>query len=394
MWSHRTDFEQQPNRLARLLAAARDAGETLLDLTESNPTRVGLTASPALWQSLADPRAASYEPHPLGQPAARRAVADYLRGRGQPAEPGDIVLTASSSESYGWLFRMLCDPGDQVLVPQPSYPLLPILAQLEGVELSPYPLLRDEAWRVDVSAVERALGRGRTGAIVLVHPNNPTGSMVRRDDAERLGRLAGEAGAALIVDEVFIDHLHGPLRPDRLPTFVGFDRALCFVLGGLSKLALLPQLKLGWIACQGPATPRRQAVARLEWIADSYLSVSTPVQLALPAILATVGSLGRSVRARLQQNLAAIDAAIAAVGPRCPVRRVPSEGGWYAMIDVPRTRSDDDWLQLLVEQERLIVHPGYFFDCAEAGTMVVSLLLDPEVFAPAIARAVARWSQG
>ncbi|MBI4702854.1 MAG: pyridoxal phosphate-dependent aminotransferase [Deltaproteobacteria bacterium] len=405
-FSARTAFGRQPNRLAQLLQEARAAGRQLLDLTESNPTVCGFREPAALVAALGDPRGLRYEPSPLGLAAAREAVAGYYRRRGLRAEAGRIVLTASSSEAYSWLFKLLADPGDAVLGPVPSYPLLPYLAALEGVRLLPYPLIRRERWRVDVPAVARILGEhdARVRAIVLVSPNNPTGSLVRRDDALALGRLAAAAGAALVVDEVFADYGHGPPGEDRLPRFappqqpgaleLPCERALCFVLGGLSKVALLPQFKLGWMCCYGPEPALAEALGRLELVADSFLSVSTAVQLAAPAVLAACDELQAEVHERLRRNLAAIDAAIAAAGPACPVRRLPSEGGWYAVIEVPRTRSDDEWIELLLRDEGLVVHPGYFFDTEGPGSMVVSLLLPPEVLADGIGRAVARWAAG
>jgi alanine-synthesizing transaminase len=391
--SERTNWDRRASRLSELMAEASARGQEWLDLTESNPTRCGLRAPAELLGKLGDARGASYAPSPLGMPEARAAVAGYYHERGLPADPERIVLSTSTSEAYGWLFKLLCDPGDELLVPQPSYPLLPLLAALEGVRLVPYPLLRDEAWRVDMGAVARALGP-RTRGILLVSPNNPTGSLVHRDDALALEGLAAERGLALVADEVFGDFLQGPLRADRRASFAGTTSALCFVLSGLSKLALLPQVKLGWIACHGPEAATREALARLELVADSYLSVSTAVQLAAPGLLGAAAELRRPVLARLTRNLDAIDQAIAANGASCPVRRVPSEAGWSSMLEVPRTRSDDDWLERLVLGEGLVVHPGYLFDVDAPGTMVVSLLLEPERFEPAIRRAVAVWSAG
>ena len=391
--SDRTDWDRSPSRLSELLAEADARGLALCDLTESNPTRCGLCAPPGLLASLGQERGAEYAPNPFGMPEARAAVARYYLERGLPADPEHIVLTTSTSEAYGWLFKLLADQGDELLVPQPSYPLLPLLARLEGVRLVPYPLVREEGWRIDLGAVARAIGP-RTRGVLLVSPNNPTGSLVHRDDAHALEQLAAEHGLALVADEVFADFPHGPVRADRRTSFAGTTTALCFVLSGLSKLALLPQVKLGWIACHGPEAAVAEAVARLDLVADSYLSVSTAVQLAAPAILAHAAALRRPAMARLAHNLAAIDRAIAAEGPSCPVRRVPSEAGWYSLLEVPRTRSDDQWLERLLLGEGLVVHPGYFFDLDAPGTMVVSLLLEPERFEPAIARAVACWSAG
>jgi aspartate/methionine/tyrosine aminotransferase len=225
-----------------------------------------------------------------------------------------------------------------------------------------------------------------------VHPNNPTGTLVRRDDALVIERLAAEHGLGLVVDEVFGDFLHGPCRPDRLPSFARPAEASCFVLGGLSKLALLPQLKLGWIGCYGPDASVREAVERLELIGDSFLSVSTAVQLAAPAILDAAGSLHAPARERIGRNLATLDRAIAALGPSCPLRRLPTDGGWYAMVEIPRTRSDDEWLERLVLDHGIVAHPGYLFGLPTCGTFVVGLLLEPERFEPAIERAVRCWA--
>jgi hypothetical protein len=365
----------------------------ITDLTESNPTRCGLRAPSELLARLGDAEGACYAPDPRGAGRAREAVADYYHRRGLAADPTRIVLTTSTSEAYSWLFKLLADPGGELLVPRPSYPLLPMLAALESITLTPYDLLRDEGWRVDVDSVRRAVGPATRG-IVLVHPNNPTGTLVHREDARAIERLAGEGGLCLVVDEVFGDFLHGPCRPDRLPSFAGSAEATCFVLGGLSKLALLPQLKLGWIACYGPDAHADEAVERLELIGDSFLSVSTPVQLAAPAILQAASDLRAPAAERIAHNLAEIDRAIASLGPDCPLRRLPLDGGWYAMIEIPRTRSDDEWLERLVLDHGVVAHPGYLYGLPTRGTVVVGLLLEPERFGAAIARAVRCWAAG
>lgn len=392
-FSLRSGFERQPNRLAQVLEQVRRSGRAVCDLTESNPTAVGLGVPVELLAGLGAPSVGRYQPTPFGRASSRRAVAAYHRSRGQPVRADQVLLTASSSEGYGWLFKLLLDPGDELLVPTPSYPLLPLLAQLESVALRSYSLCREEGWRVDVDAVRRAM-TDRTKAVVVVHPNNPTGSLVARSDAAALVEICRARRVALVVDEVFADYRHGPVRDDRLPSFLEVDRCLCFVLSGLSKLALAPQLKLGWIVAVGPEAARREALARLELIADCYLSVGTPVQQVLPALLAGVDQLQHPVHERLRRNVAAIDAAVARQGPTSPVRRLPSEAGWYGMLEIPRTRSDDEWVERLALKEALVAHPGYFFDLEQPGTMVVSLLLEPERFAPAIERAIRLWSAG
>jgi aspartate/methionine/tyrosine aminotransferase len=274
-----------------------------------------------------------------------------------------------------------------VLVPAPSYPLLAFLAALEDVVLVPYPLVRAERFRIDLAAVAKAVS-ARTRAVIVVHPNNPTGSFVRRDEARALAALARDRGLALVADEVFGDYAHGTLPADRLPSFVGETEALSFVLSGLSKVVAQPQLKLSWIAVGGPPAAVAEAMERLEVIADTYLSVSTPVQLALPEILATRRPIQAAIRARTAENLAALDAAIERAGEHAPVRRLPVDGGWYAVLEVPRTRSEEDWVLLLLRACDAIVHPGYFFDFAEEGTLVVSLLVPCEAFCAAIGRVV------
>jgi hypothetical protein len=343
-----------------------------------------------LIELLGHPRGAAYQPAPLGHPIARRAVARYYEERGLRASEDQIALSASTSEAYGWLFKLLCERGDQVLVPAPSYPLLEYLAHLEDVTIAPYPLVREERFSIDLGALEQMAESGRARAIALIHPNNPTGTFVRRREAEAVEALAHRLGLALIVDEVFGDYAHKPLPADRLPSFAGREQALTFVLSGLSKVAALPQVKLGWIAASGPPDLVTEAMRRLEVIADTYLSVSTPVQLALPALLEARGGIQRAILARVLQNLAALDAAIDASGEGRAVRRLPVEGGWYAILEVPRTLDEDGWIALLVREEAILVHPGYFFDMEREGFLVVSLLPDPAAFASAAARLIHR----
>lgn len=390
-FSRRTAWDRSENAHALALARVRAEGRPLVDLTESNPTRAGL-GNGDLVALLGHPRGAAYSPAALGHPDARAAVARYYADRGLGVAEGRVCLSASTSEAYGWLFKLLCERGDEVLVPAPSYPLFSYLAALEDVTLTPYPLVRAERFRIDLAALEAAAGP-RTRAIILVHPNNPTGTFVRRDEARALADLCRARGLALVVDEVFGDYPLGPLPADRLPSFAGEDRALTFVLSGLSKVVAQPQLKLGWIAVSGPSSLAEEAMGRLEVIADTYLSVASPVQLALPEILARRGPIQAALRARTARNLAAIDDAIVAAGEHAPVRRLPADGGWYAMLEVPRTRDEDAWVELLAREDGVIVHPGYFFDFAEEGTLVVSLLPEEEPFRDAIGRAVRRLAE-
>jgi alanine-synthesizing transaminase len=391
-FSTRTAWDLSDNRFARELAEAQASGRALIDLTESNPTRIGLGETAPLIALLGHPRATEYSPVALGHAEARAAVARYYADRGLPVEAHRITLSASTSEAYGWLFKLLTERGDEVLVPAPSYPLLAFLADLEDVVLTPYPLIREERFRIDLAALSQAIGE-RTRAIVVVHPNNPTGTLVRRDEAAALAALSAQHGLSLIVDEVFGDYVGDGLSQDRLPSFVGPSSALTFVLSGLSKVVALPQLKLGWIVALGPDALVHEAMRRLAVIADTYLSVGTPVQLALPEILAARRPIQAAIRARVADNLAALDAAIAKA-PGGAVRRLPADAGWYAILEVLRTRDEDAWVEMLIREEGIVVHPGYFFDMAEEGFLVVSLLPEPRAFADAAGRLLQRLAAG
>jgi alanine-synthesizing transaminase len=379
------------NALAAATRAAATRGP-LLDLTESNPTRVGLPyPSEAIAAALAGAPSARYEPAPLGLPAARAAVAaDYARA-GTAVDPDRLVLTASSSESYGFLFKLCCDPGDAVLVPEPSYPLFEYLARLEGVAPVGYRLAFDGAWHVDFASLsDRLEGLKREGrrarAVVVVNPNNPTGSFLKRDELARLGAICAADDLALISDEVFALYPHAadPARATVAagdPAFGG--KAPAFSLGGLSKSCGLPQLKLGWILVGGCDAAR--SMAALELIADTYLSVGTPVQAALADLLV----LGAEVRAAILARVAANRAALAAaLPPDAACTLLPTEGGWSAILRVPASRSDEAWAATLATEAGVLVHPGYFFDLAGGAFLVVSLLPPTDLFATAIARLV------
>jgi len=390
-FSARTSWDLTENELSSAIQAARAEGRALVDLTESNPTRAGLGGPEELVALLGHPRGASYAPIAFGHPHARAAVARYYRERGMSIDEARIALSASTSEAYAWLFKLLTNPGDKVLTPTPSYPLFDFLATLEDVSLAPYPLLREEGFRVDLGALEAAID-DRTRAIIAVHPNNPTGTFMRRDDAEAIEEICQRRGLALIVDEVFGDYAHAELSPDRLPSFVGERRALTFVLSGLSKVVAMPQLKLGWIVICGPDELVLEALRRLEVIADTYLSVGTPVQLALPEILGRRASVQADILARVEENLRMLDSVLQT--SQSGVRRLDADGGWYALLEVPRTRDEDEWTKLLVREEGIIVHPGYFFDMPAEGYLVLSLLPEPRIFRGAIERLIKRLGEG
>jgi aspartate/methionine/tyrosine aminotransferase len=365
VWSRRSLVNLEPNPLAEALDRATRAGRPTLDLTESNPTRAGLAyAKGPILDALRDERALRYEPQPLGLDVARAAVASDWTSRGIEVDASRVLLTASTSEAYSYVFKLLCDPGDQVLVPQPSYPLLEHLGRLDHVELVPYRLVYDGAWSIDTDSVEAAIGP-RSRAILLVSPNNPTGNYLKQDELAGLAAL----GVPLVCDEVFASY---PLcdDPRRATSVLETDATLVFALGGLSKLAALPQLKLGWLVLGGPRAVVRDARARLEVIADTYLSVGAAVQLALPRLLSTSQELHAAIRRRTARNLTALQASCS--GSVATVLDV--EGGWYAVVRLPRLISEEQWVVGLLDQTGVLVQPGWFYDFADEGIVVVSLL--------------------
>lgn len=393
-FSFRTAWDLRENPIARVHSGMRANGKRILDLCESNPTRVKIFESEHLIALLGHPRGAIYEPLPFGHPQAREAVSAYYGDRSFHVSPDKTLICASTSEGYSFLFKLLCNPGDRILVPAPSYPLLEHLAQLEGVELIAYPLIREAGFNLDVDAIRDYARDERVRAIVMVHPNNPTGTFVRRADAVAVEEIAAKLGIALIVDEVFGDYAHEPLPESRLASFAGRNTALTFVLSGLSKIIAAPQLKLGWIAVSGPDELVNESLSRLEMIADTFLSVNTPVQRALPELLAARGPIQQAVLARVTGNLSILDGAILAEGGTSAVRRLPADGGWYTILEVPRTMSDEGWVELLLIEEGIFVHPGFFFDMDREGFLVLSLLPEPEVFAEAVGRLSDRLGRG
>ncbi|HSK10468.1 MAG TPA: pyridoxal phosphate-dependent aminotransferase [Vicinamibacterales bacterium] len=387
MFSTRTPADLEPNALARAVAALRARGAPVLDLTETNPTRAGLAAPEALVAALGDPRSLRYDPEPFGLPAAREAVADDYRRSGLGVAAGRIALTSSTSEAYSFLFKLLCEPGDEVLVPVPSYPLFEHLTRLDAVEPRAYDLEYHGTWAIDLPSVERAL-TPRTRAILVVSPNNPTGSLLRRGDLEAISAIAAARELALVGDEVFADY---PLEPAADGCRVlEQDEALTFALGGLSKSVGLPQLKLGWIAAAGPAPLLAPALARLEIVCDAYLSVSTPVQHAAGSVLAAGRAVREAIAGRVSSNLARLRQA-AASSP-CSVLR--TEGGWSAVLRVPAMRGEERLVLDLLQEDGVLVHPGYFFDFPREAYVVVSLLPEPAVFTEAVSRVIARASSG
>lgn len=379
MLSNRLPAHLETNALSRAVDALRQEGVAIADLTESNPTRVGIAYPSDLLAALGDERALRYEPHPLGLPSARTAVAQDFRRRGVDVDPGSIVLAASTSEAYTWVFKLLCDPGTSVLVPQPSYPLFEHLTRLEAVRAVPYNLRYHGRWEIDFDSV--AAAPPDTKALLLVSPNNPTGSYVSRHEAERLADVCRERGWAIVADEVFAEY---PVEADAPATEIIRDRpVLSFTLGGASKSLGLPQVKVAWMLVSGPRHLRDETLAGLELVADTFLSVSTPVQVALPELLVRADVVRRAIQDRLARNMRCARE-VARRYPSCDL--LPVEGGWSAVLRVPAVRGEEALVIDLLRREHILVHPGYFFDFPHEAFLVVSLLPPEDVFSEAVDR--------
>jgi alanine-synthesizing transaminase len=386
MFSSRTNWPLGPNRLSLEIEELRRQGVPLLDLTESNPTRCGFAFDhQCIFESLANPQALSYTPDPHGLLSARQAVAGYYAERGITLDAAQIFLTTSTSEAYSYIFRLLADPGDAILVPQPSYPLFDFLAGLNDIRVIAYPLFYDHGWQIDLPALRKRL-EARARAILVVHPNNPTGSFVRREELGELLAFCQQRDMALVADEVFADY---SLAADsqRVVSHAAATEALTFTLSGLSKISALPQMKVAWAVVNGPAQLLRDALARLEIIADTYLSLSAPLALALPKLLETRRALQPQILARVRSNLQLLDARLAI---NQPINRLEVEGGWYAILRLPAIRTDEEWAVELARRDGVLVHPGHFFDFSSEGHLVISLLTERAVFEEGLRRILAR----
>jgi alanine-synthesizing transaminase len=368
--SSRTAWDVAETDLTRSIRERRAAGLPLIDLTASNPTQCGFSYDEAaILPALSDRRALQYDPDPRGMQSARAAVAGYYADLHISVDPGRIFLTTSTSEAYSYLFRLLADPGDEVLIAQPSYPLFDFLAQLEDVRLVPYALFYDHGWHLDIESLRQRIGL-KTRAIALVHPNNPTGHFTKPSEREALQELCVEYGLALIVDEVFLDYA---LTDQAAPSFAaGEHPALTFVLSGLSKVAALPQMKAAWIAAFGPEPELTEALDRLEIVADTFLAMNAPIQCALPAWLQGRREMQQQIRSRLSENLAILDEALATQNM---VTRLDVEAGWYAILRVPALAPDEELAIRLVHEHGVSVHPGSSFGFADSGWLVLSLLV-------------------
>ncbi len=371
-FSARTAWDLGENSLTTLLRQRRETGQESVDLTVSNPGACGLGLSPSsILEALQDPASLIYEPDPLGSPRAREAVRAYYSDHGTDIPLGSLCLSSSTSEAYSYLFRLLCNPGDEVLIARPSYPLFDFIARLDNVRLVEYPLVYDHGWHIDLAALEAAI-TPRSRAIIVVHPNNPTGSLASEAAQHALSEICARHSLALISDEVFLDY---PLTETPARTFARQDYpALTFVLSGLSKVCALPQMKLSWIAANGPAALVGEAMARLEVIADTFLSVNSPAQAALPRWLAERGTVQASIRARLAANLTALDEALAGT----LASRLELKAGWTAMLRIPRTVQGLPFAEAAL-QGGVLVQPGEFYG-ASAGHIVLSLLTPTYIF--------------
>lgn len=394
MFSARTAWPLAPNRLAQEIEERLRRKLPLFDLTESNPTRCGFAYDAReVLSALSDSRSLDYEPNPRGPLSARQAIAAYYAEKGVEVTPQQIFITTGTSEAYSYLFRLLADSADKVLVPRPSYPLLEYLGRLDNLQLAPYRLVYARGWRIDLESVEAALD-SHARAVLVVQPNNPTGSLASDEELHFLSKRCADRGVALIADEVFSDFKFPPGsgQSNNVTSVASHaaSRALTFTLSGLSKISALPQMKLAWMVASGPPDPLAEAMARLELIADTYLSVSGPLATALPQLLGLRHAIQPQIMNRVLSNLCLLDARLA---PASVASRLEIEGGWYAVLKLPTTRSDEEWAVDLVERDGVIVHPGHFYDFETEGHLVVSLLPRPEIFEQGISKLLARVAQ-
>jgi aspartate/methionine/tyrosine aminotransferase len=387
IFAARTNWTLEENAYTRALRAHRQSGRETLDLTISNPTICGFHYDEtAILGALQSSAALRYDPQPKGLVSSRAAVAEYYKEIGAAIAPERVILTTGTSEAYSFLFRLLCEPGDEVVVAHPSYPLFEFLASIQDVKLRPFHLLYDHGWQIDFSALKNCIGAW-TRAILLVHPNNPTGNFISAREAEKLDAICAQYNLALVVDEVFLDYrLSGDFaRAESHGTFAGDSEALTFVLSGLSKISALPQMKVGWIAACGPENLVGDAVARLEVIADTYLSLNAPMQHSLPALLAQRRALQPQLLSRIESNLHALDAQLA---KQYLVTRLDLEGGWYAVLRVPAVQSDEELSIELLDRCSVVVHPGHFYEFSGEGFLVISLLTPTDQFEEGVRRSL------
>jgi aspartate/methionine/tyrosine aminotransferase len=382
MFASRTNWNPKPNRLSVALAHHKSSGRKLLDLTASNPTECGFHYdAPAIIRAFCNPAALQYHPDPRGIKSARQSVSDYYAAHGAQVAADDLLLTVSTSEAYSYVFRLLCSPGDELLVPTPSYPLFDFLADVNDVKLTRYPLFYDHGWHIDLHALEQAI-TPHTRGIIVVHPNNPTGHYTKPNEIAALNAICAAREMAIIADEVFLDFSLSEAAP---PSFVANSTALTFTMSGISKISGLPQMKFAWLAVNGLENLKREALTRLELIADTYLSMNAPIQHAAPALLQQRSAFQQQLMARVRSNLAQLDSHLSRQNH---ISRLAIEGGWYAVLRVPATRSDEESALELLEKHDVYVHPGHFYDFLGDGYLVVSLITPEQEFAEGILRLI------
>jgi alanine-synthesizing transaminase len=380
MFAGRTNWNLHSNRLSEALAKHRAAGKRLLDLSASNPTECGFEYDrQAILKALSNPESLSYDPDAKGLLSARRAVAEYFSALKIIVPVEDIILTTSTSEAYSFAFRVLCNPGDELLIPEPSYPLFSFLADIHDVKLVGYPLLYDHGWQIDFHALQQSINV-RTRGVIVVNPNNPTGHFCKPGEMEKLNEICSSRQMAIIADEVFLDFHLAATRPR---SFAANTRSLTFTMSGLSKISGLPQMKAAWLIATGPQELKSEALARLEVIADTFLSMNAPVQRATPIFLDLRHGFQEQVLARVRKNLAQLDKQLSA---QSSCTRLDMEGGWYAVVRVPATRSDEDVAIELLNAQGVYVHPGHFYDFPTDGYLIVSLITPESDFNEGIKR--------
>jgi alanine-synthesizing transaminase len=388
MFATRTNWNLATNRLSEALAKHRSAGKPLLDLTVSNPTECGFHYNDeAILGALRHPGALRYEPDARGLASARKAVMEYYAEKGVTVALEDLFLTTSTSEAYSFVFRLLCDPGDEVLIPAPSYPLFDFLADIQDVKLVRYPLIYDYGWQIDFHALRETV-TPRSRAIIVVHPNNPTGHYAKTAEIEQLNIICAKYGLAIIADEVFFDFA---LDETLHTSFAENPSTLTFTLSGLSKICGLPQMKVAWLAVSGPQPSKMEALARLEVIADTYLSINTPVQLAFPAFFSERYSFQKQLLTRVVRNLAGLDRLLAA---QAVCSRLSVEGGWHGILRVPAIQSTDELAVQLLETKGVLIHPGHYYELPIQGHLVASLLVDESAFLCGVRDAIEFFSSG
>ena len=386
MFAERTNWNLAGTRLSEALARHRASGKRLYDLTASNPTECGFAyESEVILAALQNPAALLYEPNAKGLVSARLAITEYYSARSIRVSADDIVLTTSTSEAYSFVFRLLCNPGDEVLIPAPSYPLFAFLADIQDVKLVRYPLVYDHGWQIDFHSLRQAI-TPRTRGVIVVNPNNPTGHFIKENELAKLNELCAARELALIADEVFLDFALGDARP---VTFAGNRGALTFAMSGLSKIAGLPQMKMAWLMASGPEGLKQRALERLEIIADTYLSPNAPVQLATPTLLEQRHGLQKQLMTRVRQNLAELDRQLAR---QKACTRLELEGGWYAVLRVPAVQTDEEMATALLDAKDVYVHPGHFFDFGGDGFLVLSLITREDEFAEGMKRLLSTFS--